>query len=80
MKNKGVFEEAAASPLHYYFYLLKSIEDLDSAKQLVKDVINMCKFGGCHLTKFSNNKELLLSVPETQRRMGVKDQDLSGDL
>ena len=26
------------------------------------------------------NKELLLSVPEHQRRMGVKDQDLSGDL
>ena len=40
----------------------------------------MCKSGGFHLTKFiSNNKELLLSVPENQR-MGVKDQDLSGDL
>ena len=26
------------------------------------------------------NKELLLSVPEHQRRMEVKDQDLSGDL
>ena len=28
----------------------------------------------------SNNKELLLSVPEHQRRLDVKDQDLSGDL
>ena len=25
-------------------------------------------------------KELLLSVPEHQRKIGVKDQDLSGDL
>ena len=35
----------------------------------------------CHLTKcISNNKGLLLSVPENQRRMEVKDQDLSGQL
>ena len=35
----------------------------------------------CHLTKFiSNNKDLLLSVPENQRRMEVKDRDLSGQL
>ena len=84
MENEAVFGEAAANALHHNFYvdnLLKSIEDLDSAKQLVKDVINMCKSGGFHLTKFiSNNKELLLSVPENQRRMRVKDQDLSGDL
>ena len=84
MENAAVFGEAAASALYHNFYvddLLKSIEDLDSAKQLVKDVINMCNSGGFHLTKFiSNNKELLLSVPEHQRRMGVKDLDLSGDL
>lgn len=59
---------------------MKSLEDLVSAKELVKDVINMCK-SGAHLTKFiSNHKELLLSLPEHQRRMVVKDQDLSGDL
>ena len=80
-----VFGEAAANALHHNFYvddLLKSIEDLDSAKHFVKDVINMCKSGDFHLTKFisNNNKELLLSVPENQRRMGVKDQNLSGDL
>ena len=84
VENEAVFGEAAVNAHHHNFYvdnLLQSIEDLDSAKQLVKDVINMCKSGGFHLTKFiSNNKELLLSVPENQRRMGVKDQDLSGDL
>ena len=81
VENEAVFGEAAANALHHNFYvddILKSIEDLDSAKQLVKDVINMCKSGGFHLTKFiSNNKELLLSVPENQRRMGAKDQNLS---
>ena len=84
MENEAVFGEAAANALHDNFYvddLLKSIEELDSAKRLVKDVINMCKSGGFYLTKFIfNNKELLFSVTENQRRMGVKDQDLSGDL
>ena len=84
MEYETVFGEAAANALHSNFYvddLLKSIEDLDSAKQLMKDVINICKSGGFHLTKFiSNNKDLLLSVSENQRKMGVKYQDLSGDL
>ena len=39
------------------------------------------KSAGFPLTKFiSNNKELLFSVPEHQRRMGVEDQDFSGEL
>ena len=84
VENETVFGEASASALHHNIYvddLLKSIEDLNSAKQLVKDVINMSMSGGFHLTKFiSNNKALLLSVPDHHRRMGVKDQDLSGDL
>ena len=71
MENEAVFGEAAANALHHNFYvddLLKSIEDLDSAKRLVKDVINMCKSGGFYLTKFIfNNKELLLTVPENQK-------------
>ena len=52
---------------------------MESAKELLKDVMNMCKAGEFHFTKFtSNNKELLLSIPKSQRRIGVKDQDLSG--
>ena len=54
---------------------------MESAKELVKDVMNMCKAGGFHLTKFiSNSKKLLLSIPESHRRIGVTDQDLSGQL
>ena len=48
LENEAVFGEAAASALHHSFYvvdLLKSIEDLDSTKQIVKDVINICKSG-----------------------------------
>ena len=41
----------------------------------------MCKAGGFHLTKFiSNSKKLLLSIAEGQRRIAVKDLDLSGQL
>ena len=84
MENETVFGEVAASVLYHNFYVddfVKSVEGLDSAKQLVNDVINMCKSVGFYLTKFtSNNKKLLLSVSEHERRMEVKDQDLSGDL
>ena len=86
LENEAVFGKAAASALHHKFYvddLLKFLEDLDSANQLVKDFINMCKSGVFHLTKFiSNNEELLLLVCHYQniRRMGAKDQDLCGDL
>ena len=77
--DEAVFGKAAASALHHKFYvddLFKFLEDLDSANQLVKDFIDMCKSGVFHLTKFiSNNKELLLLVCHYQniRRMGVKD-------
>ena len=41
----------------------------------------MCKAGGFHLSKFiSNSKKLLLSIPKSQKRIGVKDQDPSGQL
>ena len=44
MKNEAVFGESVANALHHNFYLddlLNSIGDLDSAKELMKDVINM---------------------------------------
>ena len=52
VENEAVFGQAAANALHYNFYvddLLKSIKDLDSSKQLVRDAINMCKSGSFHL-------------------------------
>ena len=57
--------------------LLKYVDD-PKAMILVKNV--GCKRGRFHLTKFiSNNRELLISIPEDQRRNGVKDADLTND-
>ena len=74
----------ASEALQKNFYadnLLKSSKDVEAAKELVKDVMTMCKTGGFHLTKFiSNSKKLILSIPKSQIGIGVKDQDLSGQL
>ena len=82
--NKEVYGTDAATTLLRNFYvddLLKSMKDVQSARQLVQKVINMCKSGGFNLTKFlSNSKELLATIPEEKRKEGVKDKDLSGDL
>ena len=60
--------------------LLKFVDDPKTAMILVKNVLNMCNSGGFHLIKFiSNNKELLMSISEDQRRNGVKNADLIGD-
>ena len=66
--NIKEFGKEAAGVIQNNFYvddLLKSVKDLDTAKTLVKNVINMCKSGGFNLTKFiSNSRELLTSIPE----------------
>ena len=84
VNNESIFGKATSEALQKNFYvddLLKFSEDMESAKELVKDVMNVFKAGGFHLTNFiSNKKEFLLSIPESQRRIGVKDQDLSGQL
>ena len=59
---------------------VKSADDPKTAMILVKDVLNMCNSRGFHLIKFiSNNKELLMSISEDQRRNGVKNADLISD-
>ena len=82
--DNNVFGTDAATTLLRNFYeddLLKSMKDVQSAKQLVQNVINMCKSGGFNLTKFmSNSKELLATIPEERRKENVKDKDLFGDL
>ena len=82
--NEAEFGRAAASTLLKNFCVdefLKSVGNINIAKQLVKDVISMCRSGGFNLAKFvSNSNELLQSIPEQQRRQETKDKDLSGDL
>ena len=66
--NESIFGKDASEALQSNFYvggLLKSSKDVASAKELVKNVMNMRKAGGSHLTKFiSNSKKLLLSESE----------------
>ena len=48
---------------------------------LVKNVVDMCKSSEFNQTKFiSENRELFKSIPADQRRNGVKNADLIGDL
>ena len=52
-------------------------EDEEYAKDLIKRIPKMCSADGFNLTKFiSNNRLVLMSIPENNRREGVKDTDL----
>ena len=80
--NIEEFGKEATDVIQNYFCvddLLTSVKDFDTAKVLLKNVINMCRSGGLNLTKItSNSKELLISIPEDKRRPGVKDSNLLG--
>ena len=84
LDNKEVYGTDAATTLLTNFYvddLLKSMKDVQSAKQLVQKVINMCNSGVFNLTQItSDSKELLATICEKKRKEGVKEKDLSGDL
>ena len=81
---KDQFGKAATETLQDNFYvddLLKSLDNERQAIELTKNVKAMCASGGFKLTKFlSNNKQVLHSIDEVDRREGVKDKDLIGDL
>ena len=69
--------------LHNFYVddLLKSVETEESAVRLIRDVKAMCQAGGFNLTKFIlNKKKAIQSVPEYDRRNGVKNADLDTSL
>ena len=84
IENKEKFGEEAAQTLQNNFYaddLLKAAANEDIAVQLIKKVTGMCSEKGFNLTKFtSNSKKVLQSIPEKDRRAGVKDKDLAKTL
>ena len=56
---------------------LKSVEDEKYAIDLIRRVMAMCAAGGFNLTKFiCNRRNVLMSIPDSHRREGVKDADL----
>ena len=81
--NADQYGQEAEEVVRSNFYvddLLKSVDNPKTGMILVKNVVDMSRSGGFHLTKFiSNNRELLISIPEDQRRNGVKDADLTND-
>ena len=84
IEGENQYGKEAAEVLQENFYvddMLKSVDEEDHAIQLVKNVKDLCASGGFHLTKFlSNSKKVLQSISENDRRKGVKDVDLTGDL
>ena len=74
------FGQEAAKTLLRNFYvddLLKSTKGAEEAVSLIKNVVQMCAAGGFKLTKFiSNHPDVLSAIPEEDRKVGVKDQDL----
>ena len=79
--NEKKFVEVATATFKKKFYvddLLKSVLNADKACQLIEDVINMCAKGGFNLMKFtSNEKKVLVKIPEEKRRKGMKNEDLT---
>ena len=56
--KESIFRKDASEVLQKRFYvadLLKSSKDVESAKEIVKNVMNMCKAGVFQLTKFISN-------------------------
>ena len=57
--------------------MLKSVASVPEAIAVVKNVRGMCRTGGFRLTKYvSNSKELLMSIPQKDRRQEATAQRL----
>ena len=69
-----------AHTLNKNFYaddLLRSVASVPEAITLVKIVRDICRAGGFRLTKFvSNSEELLMSIPQKDRRQEAPDKRL----
>ena len=78
--NKLKYGLEAADTLNKNFYvddMLHSVASIPEAITLVKNVRGMCRAGGFRLTKFvSNCKELLMSIPQKDRRQEAPDKRL----
>ena len=72
--NKDKSGKKAAVTLEKNIYvddLLKLVNKIKDATSIIHNVIAMCAAGRFNLTKFtSNRKEVLLSIPDEQRRKG----------
>ena len=76
MDNEEKYLKKPTDTLRRNFYvddLLKSVRDVNTAICLLHEVIKLCAEGGLRLTKFVSNKvEVFQSIPESDRRDGLK--------
>ena len=73
----------AADTIRRHFYVddcLRSVEDEQTAIELIQGVRQACQHGGFNLTKFtSNSRAVLESVPTEKRSKEARDLDLGYD-
>ena len=76
-ENKYGVEVAETLRNNFYVDVLKSVSNEETTIKLMEGVRKIYANGSFHLTKFvSNNKQVLASIPEDERRKGILDQDL----
>ena len=80
-KNKTRYQEEVISTVFKNFYVddcLKSLPSAEMAIHFIKDISKLMKDGGFRLTKWiSSSREVIQSIPESERAKEVKELDLS---
>ena len=78
--NERQFGSEVSDTLRRNFYVddfFKSVNTVQEAVKLIRNVTGMCTAGGFNLTKFtSNTKEVMMTTPEAKPRKGLKNQDI----
>ena len=81
LDNEEKYQKEVTDTLRRKFYvddLLKSVRDVNTSICLLHEIIKLCAEGGFQLTKFVSNKvEVFQSVPEADRRDGLKNIDIN---
>lgn len=81
--NRTRFDEEVISIVHKNFYVddcLKSWPSVEVAINFIHHLCNLMKDGGFRLTKWvSNSRQVLQSIPESERAKEVKDFDFAHD-
>lgn len=81
--HQGSFPDEIVDTVHRNFYVddcLKSSPSAEKAKQIVKDLGDLCQKGGFHFTQWiSNNREVLQAIPEKDHSNKVSELNLDRD-
>lgn len=82
--NQDQFEPEVGNTVLKHFYvddMLKSIDKVEEAVSLQKNVSLLCEMGGFHLTKWSsNNRDFLQEIPVNERATSLREIALEADL